>query len=56
MPKGFLRGFGELLRGDAYGPVRSLALVAGIAAASLGYVRAGLRERVARREPSSDRA
>ena len=56
VPTGFLRGFGELLRGDAYGPVRSLALVAGIAAASLGYVLAGLRERAGRRKPSSDRA
>ena len=34
VPLGFLRGFGELLRGDAYGPLRSLALVAGIAAAA----------------------
>ena len=56
MPTGFLRGFGELLRGDAYGPLRSLALVAGIAAAGLGYVVARLRSRGARPKPSSDRA
>jgi hypothetical protein len=43
IPLGFLRGFGELLRGDAYGPLRSLALVAGIAAAGAGYVAAKLR-------------
>lgn len=45
VPLGFLRGFGELLRGDAYGPLRSLALVAGVGAAAAGYVLAELRTR-----------
>jgi hypothetical protein len=56
IPRGFLRGFGELLRGDAYGPARSLALVAGIAAASAGYLLATLRSRRPDRSTSSDRA
>lgn len=56
VPMGFLRGFGELLRGDPYGPVRSLALVAGIAAAGLGYAVATARSRGGRPKPSSDRA
>jgi glucosyl-dolichyl phosphate glucuronosyltransferase len=56
VPLGFLRGFGELLRGDAYGPLRSLALVAGIAAAATGYAVATQRSRGSRRSTSSDRA
>ncbi|MBS1882625.1 MAG: glycosyltransferase [Actinobacteria bacterium] len=56
IPLGFLRGFGELLRGDAYGPLRSLALVAGIGAAGAGYALAELRSRRDRRHPSSRRA
>lgn len=56
IPLGFLRGFGELLRGDPYGPVRSLALVAGTAAAAAGYGFARLRRRRDRRHSSSRRA
>jgi hypothetical protein len=56
VPLGFLRGFGELLRGDVYGPIRSLALVTGIAAAASGYVFAKLRSRLRSRNSSSVRA
>jgi glucosyl-dolichyl phosphate glucuronosyltransferase len=56
IPKGFLRGFADLLRGDAYGPLRSLALIAGIGAAGAGYALASLRDRGEHRQPSSDRA
>jgi hypothetical protein len=55
VPLGFLRGFGEVLRGDPYGPIRSLALVAGIAAAGAGYVVTDLRSRAGRRRASYDR-
>lgn len=55
VPLGFLRGFGELLRGDPYGPLRSLALVAGIGAAGAGYVLATLRNRAARPQTSTGR-
>ena len=48
VPLGFLRGFGELLRGDPYGPARSVALVAGVGAAAAGYLVASLRSRLHR--------
>ncbi|MBS1679485.1 MAG: glycosyltransferase family 2 protein [Actinobacteria bacterium] len=54
VPMGFLRGLGELLRGDPYGPLRSLALIAGIGAASAGYLLAGLRDGRRRDGSSSD--
>jgi hypothetical protein len=53
VPLGFLRGFGDLLRGDVYGPLRSLVLVLGVATAGAGYARAELS---LRRDPSSRRA
>lgn len=40
IPRGLLRGFGDLLRGDLWGPVRSVGIVAGIGAAACGYVSA----------------
>jgi hypothetical protein len=46
VPLGFGRGFAELLRGDVDGPLRSLALVAGIGAAAAGYLVAGMRARL----------
>ncbi len=46
VPKGFVRGFAELLHGDAAGPARSLALVAGVAAAATGYLVAVVRSRL----------
>jgi Glycosyl transferase family 2 len=55
VPLGFARGFGDLLRGDVHGPARSLALVAGVAAAAAGYLVASLRSRL-RRDPSPERA
>ncbi|MBS1888304.1 MAG: glycosyltransferase family 2 protein [Actinobacteria bacterium] len=52
-PLGFLRGFAELLRGDPYGPLRSLALIAGTGAAAAGYALAELRSGRERRNTSS---
>jgi hypothetical protein len=56
VPRGFLRGFGELFRGDPYGPVRSLALVLGIGAAGAGYILAELASRLRQGNSSSPRA
>jgi glycosyltransferase involved in cell wall biosynthesis len=56
IPSGFLRGFGELLRGDAHGPLRSLALLAGTGAAAAGYAVAKLRAGREGRDPSTGRA
>jgi cellulose synthase/poly-beta-1,6-N-acetylglucosamine synthase-like glycosyltransferase len=46
IPKGIARGFADLLRGDARGPLRSLAILAGITAAALGYLNALLADRL----------
>jgi len=42
IPRGVLGGFGRVLRGDLWGPVRSAAIVIGIAAAASGYAGAVL--------------
>jgi glycosyltransferase involved in cell wall biosynthesis len=55
IPRGFALGFGDLLRGDRYGPARSLALVAGVAATAAGFLVASLRGRL-RRDPSPEQA
>jgi len=55
IPRGFARGFADLLRGDLWGPARSLALLAGVAATAAGYVVAVLRSRLLG-APSPDRA
>lgn len=46
IPAGFLRGFAAILRGDPWGPVGSLAILLGIAAAGAGYLNALLAERM----------
>jgi glucosyl-dolichyl phosphate glucuronosyltransferase len=51
IPRGFAGGFADLLRGDRYGPARSLALLAGVAATAAGFLVASLRGRL-RRDPS----
>ncbi|HEY2716691.1 MAG TPA: glycosyltransferase, partial [Solirubrobacterales bacterium] len=54
IPRGFALGFADLLRGDRYGPARSLALLAGVAATASGFLVASLRGRL-RRDPSPRR-
>jgi glycosyltransferase involved in cell wall biosynthesis len=54
IPRGFALGFADLLRGDRYGPARSLALLAGVAATAGGFLVASLRGRL-RRDPSPPR-
>ncbi|HEY1854924.1 MAG TPA: glycosyltransferase family 2 protein [Solirubrobacterales bacterium] len=55
VPSGFLRGFADLLRGDRWGPARSLALLAGVATTAAGFLVASLRRHLPR-DPSSGRA
>jgi Glycosyl transferase family 2 len=49
IPAGFAKGFADLFRGDPWGPVRSLAIVAGIFAAGFGYLSATLADSLYRR-------
>lgn len=43
LPAGVLRGLGDLFKGDIYGPLRSIAIVAGFLTTGLGYVRGKLQ-------------
>lgn len=45
LPAGVLRGLLALLRGDLGGPVRALAIVAGLAAAAVGFAEESVRRR-----------
>jgi glycosyltransferase involved in cell wall biosynthesis len=54
VPRGLVRGLADLFRGDPYGPLRSLALLAGVGAAAVGYLRARLP--APRADPSTGRA
>jgi glycosyltransferase involved in cell wall biosynthesis len=42
LPRGFARGWGDLLRGDALGPLRSAAIVLGLMATAAGFAAGSL--------------
>ncbi len=49
LPRGILRGLGDLFRGDPFGPLRSAAIVLGLALTTAGFLKGSIAARWPRR-------